>query len=91
MTVNGILGNFNVDKQISDSKDDVSFPSTSDPAWETESNLHGQTAYLMADISDVRTEDLKEILEQLDALNCMCNHCPGHAYKTGPPPPDLRC
>lgn len=39
-----------------------------------ESNLHGQTAYLMADISDVRTDDLKEILEQLDALNCMCNH-----------------
>ncbi|KAL2114592.1 hypothetical protein VUR80DRAFT_4575 [Thermomyces stellatus] len=47
--VNGILGNHNVDKQISDSK--------------------GDTAYLMADISDVKTEDLKEILENLDALS----------------------
>ncbi|SPN98871.1 probable SER33 - 3-phosphoglycerate dehydrogenase [Cephalotrichum gorgonifer] len=47
--VNGILGDHNVDKQISDSKDD--------------------TAYLMADISDVKTEDLKLISEQLDALS----------------------
>lgn len=26
----------------------------------------------MADISDVKTADLKEILENLDALSCMC-------------------
>lgn len=47
--VNAILGNHNVDKQISDSK--------------------GETAYLMADISDVKAHDLKEISEQLDALS----------------------
>ena len=37
-----------------------------------------QTAYLMADISDVKTEDLKEILEHLDALSCTCPRFPEH-------------
>ncbi|EFX01407.1 d-3-phosphoglycerate dehydrogenase [Grosmannia clavigera kw1407] len=47
--VNEILGNHNVDKQITDSK--------------------GDTAYLMADISDVKPSDLKEITDNLEALS----------------------
>ncbi|KAI0123512.1 D-3-phosphoglycerate dehydrogenase [Xylariales sp. AK1849] len=49
--VNEILGNHNVDKQISDSKSDV--------------------AYLMADVSSVDSEAIKEISESLEALSCM--------------------
>ncbi|EFY91511.1 D-3-phosphoglycerate dehydrogenase 1 [Metarhizium acridum CQMa 102] len=47
--VNEILGDHNVDKQISDSKGDV--------------------AYLMADISNVRYEEIKDINESLEALS----------------------
>ncbi|KZZ89906.1 NAD(P)-binding domain protein [Moelleriella libera RCEF 2490] len=47
--VNEILGDHNVDKQISDSKGDV--------------------AYLMADISNVRYEEIKDITESLDNLS----------------------
>ncbi|KAH7166268.1 hypothetical protein EDB81DRAFT_281904 [Dactylonectria macrodidyma] len=48
--VNEILGDHNVDKQISDSRGDV--------------------AYLMADISNVRYEQIKDIQESLEALSC---------------------
>ncbi|KAK4229874.1 hypothetical protein QBC38DRAFT_79701 [Podospora fimiseda] len=47
--VNEILGDHNVDKQISDSKGDI--------------------AYLMADVSDVRHEDIKDIYDSLDSLS----------------------
>jgi len=47
--VNEILGDHNVDKQITDNRGDV--------------------AYLMADISDVRTSEIKEISDQLEALS----------------------
>ncbi|KAL1877104.1 hypothetical protein VTK73DRAFT_8841 [Phialemonium thermophilum] len=47
--VNEILGNHNVDKQISDSKGDI--------------------AYLMADVSDVKVDDIKDISEGLEALS----------------------
>lgn len=47
--VNEILGNHNVDKQISDSRGDV--------------------AYLMADVSDVGTAEIKDISESLEALS----------------------
>lgn len=47
--VNEILGEHNVDKQITDSKGDV--------------------AYLMADISDVKANDIKQITESLDSLS----------------------
>ena len=60
----------------------MSFPPRGTWRGRREFNLHGQTAYLMADISDVRTDDLKEILEQLDALNCTCNH-PSRALAAG--------
>lgn len=46
--VNGILGEHNVDKQISDSR--------------------GDCAYLMADVSNIKTSDLREILDSLEAL-----------------------
>ncbi|ELQ43603.1 D-3-phosphoglycerate dehydrogenase 1 [Pyricularia oryzae Y34] len=48
--VNEILGEHNVDKQISDSKGDV--------------------AYLMADISDVKQGDIKQIHDALESLSC---------------------
>ncbi|KAF4779248.1 D-isomer specific 2-hydroxyacid dehydrogenase [Colletotrichum scovillei] len=47
--VNEILGNHNVDKQISDSRGDI--------------------AYLMADVSSVKAEDIKEINDGLDSLS----------------------
>ncbi|KAK5630717.1 hypothetical protein RRF57_006432 [Xylaria bambusicola] len=47
--VNEILGEHNVDKQISDSR--------------------GDCAYLMADVSNVQTSDLRDILENLEALS----------------------
>lgn len=47
--VNEVLGNHNVDKQISDSKGDI--------------------AYLLADVSDVKPEDIKEIRDSLDSLS----------------------
>ncbi|KAK3997454.1 hypothetical protein QBC44DRAFT_67528 [Cladorrhinum sp. PSN332] len=47
--VNEILGDHNVDKQITDSKGDI--------------------AYLMADVSDVRHEDIKDIHSSLDSLS----------------------
>ncbi|KAI1188248.1 D-3-phosphoglycerate dehydrogenase 1 [Nemania serpens] len=47
--VNAILGEHNVDKQISDSR--------------------GDFAYLMADVSNVQTSDLREILDSLEALS----------------------
>ncbi|KAE8444375.1 Phosphoglycerate dehydrogenase ser3 [Mollisiaceae sp. DMI_Dod_QoI] len=46
--VNEILGDHNVDKQITDNKGDV--------------------AYLMADISDVNTTEIREIFDSLEAL-----------------------
>ncbi|KAH0595149.1 hypothetical protein MHUMG1_06898 [Metarhizium humberi] len=52
--VNEILGDHNVDKQISDSKGDV--------------------AYLMADISNVRYEEIKDITESLEALSFELNN-----------------
>ncbi|TDZ22827.1 D-3-phosphoglycerate dehydrogenase 1 [Colletotrichum orbiculare MAFF 240422] len=47
--VNEILGNHNVDKQITDSKGDI--------------------AYLMADVSNVKAKDIKEISDSLDSLS----------------------
>merc|ERR1712224_1068315 len=47
--VNEILGDHNVDKQISDSRGDV--------------------AYLMADVSSVKYEQIKDIFDSLEALS----------------------
>lgn len=54
MLVNEILGDHNVDKQITDNKGDV--------------------AYLMADVSDVSPAEIKEIFENLEALQCKCHY-----------------
>lgn len=51
--VNEVLGDHNVDKQMSDSRGDV--------------------AYLMADISDVDTQEIKEIFKALESLSCAFN------------------
>ncbi|MCJ1310194.1 D-3-phosphoglycerate dehydrogenase 2 [Agyrium rufum] len=48
--VNEVLGDHNVDKQMSDSKGDV--------------------AYLMADISNVTFDEIKDIYESLESLSC---------------------
>lgn len=48
--VNKILGDHNVDKQMTDSRGDV--------------------AYLMADISDVDTDEIKNLWQSLEELNC---------------------
>jgi D-3-phosphoglycerate dehydrogenase len=47
--VNEILGDHNVDKQISDSR--------------------GDNAYLMADISSIKYEQIKDIYDSLEALS----------------------
>jgi len=48
--VNQILGDHNVDKQMTDSR--------------------GEVAYLMADISNVNTAEIKDIYEALESLSC---------------------
>lgn len=70
--VNEILGNHNVDKQISDNKGDVRFanPLYFSFLFLPFPNHTRQTAYLMADISDVKAGDLKEITDNLEALSC---------------------
>ena len=66
MTVNEILGDHNVDKQITDNKGDVRdcyviLKTLTDRV---------QVAYLMADISSVHTGQIKEISDSLEALSC---------------------
>ncbi|EEH39432.1 D-3-phosphoglycerate dehydrogenase [Paracoccidioides lutzii Pb01] len=53
--VNEILGDHNVDKQMTDSRGDV--------------------AYLMADISDVSTSDIKDLYEKLESLPSRTHTC----------------
>ena len=38
------------------------------------SDSKGDVAYLMADVSDIKTEDIKDIRDNLDALNCKLPH-----------------
>jgi D-3-phosphoglycerate dehydrogenase len=65
--VNEILGNHNVDKQITDNKGDVK----TQPLFTLEAiSNKTQVAYLMADISNVQTSDIKEISDSLEALSC---------------------
>jgi hypothetical protein len=64
--VNEILGDHNVDKQITDNKGDVRHKTLDltadiDPI---------QVAYLMADISNVKPSEIKEISDSLEALSC---------------------
>lgn len=67
VTVNEILGEHNVEKQISDSRGDVSIYLRGLGA---QTLMLFQCAYLMADISSVQTSDLRDILDSLEALSC---------------------
>lgn len=48
-TVNGILLNHNIDKQMSDSR--------------------GEVAYLMADLSDVKEDEIRDLFQSLQELS----------------------
>ena len=52
LLVNEILGNHNVDKQMSDSRGDV--------------------AYLMADISNVNSSEINDIVQDLEMISGEC-------------------
>ena len=67
--MNEILGDHNVDKQMTDSKGDVCFQ-VSLPKTETLDNQI-QVAYLMADISNVDAAKIKDLYERLESLSCM--------------------
>ena len=66
LAVNEILGDHNVDKQMSDSKGDVSslMPYLKDRLTSC------KVAYLMADISDVSNSVIKELYQRLEGLSC---------------------
>lgn len=65
--MNEILGDHNVDKQITDNKGDVSILLQTVLLIMTDNS---QVAYLMADISNVQTSEIKEISDSLEALSC---------------------
>lgn len=63
--VNEILGDHNVDKQMTDSRGDVCIISQRIQAIND-----FQVAYLMADISDVSGSVIKELYQSLESLSC---------------------
>ena len=65
--VNEILGDHNVDKQMTDSRGDVKlYPASARSLHADET----QVAYLMADISDVSGSLVKELYQSLESLSC---------------------
>jgi hypothetical protein len=64
--VNEIIGDHNVDKQMTDSRGDVSLCSFGID----EITKYVQVAYLMADISDVDSANIKDLYERLESLPC---------------------
>ena len=67
--VNEIIGDHNVDKQMTDSRGDVS--SLDQRAInEKQAANRTQVAYLMADISNVDTATIKDLYERLENLPC---------------------
>lgn len=67
--MNEILGDHNVDKQMTDSRGDVGY-------WLpiiclAMSFNNAQVAYLMADISSVDNATIKDLYERLESLSCM--------------------
>lgn len=65
--VNEVLGDHNVDKQMTDSRGDVCIkPDTKDVSV---ANVC-QVAYLMADISDVSASVIKDLYQSLESLSC---------------------
>ena len=69
-TVNEILGDHNVDKQMTDSRGEVCNDVN---CRRSHSLTHLQVAYLMADISDVNTSLIKDLYQRLEALSCRFN------------------
>ena len=65
--VNAILGDHNVDKQMTDSRGEV-FEFMS---HHRKSLMLNQVAYLMADISDVNVTVIKDLYQSLESLSCM--------------------
>jgi hypothetical protein len=71
--VNEILGDHNVDKQMTDSRGDVSTRISENRKITERSHLlikYDQVAYLMADISDVNSTQIKELYQSLESLSC---------------------
>ncbi len=67
--MNEIFGDHNVDKQTTDSRGEVSLRPQSTylilfTDWGT------QMAYLMADISNVNTNEIKDLWQNLEGLSC---------------------
>lgn len=65
--MNEIIGDHNVDKQMTDSRGDVSFVLF---FHADEITKYIQVAYLMADISDVDSANIKDLYERLESLPC---------------------
>lgn len=65
--VNEILGDHNVDKQMTDSRGDVGLILLLVLARKL---THIQVAYLMADISDVSALVIKDLYQNLESLSC---------------------
>lgn len=66
LKVNEILGDHNVDKQMTDSRGDVCVIPQRIRAIND-----FQVAYLMADISDVSGSVIKDLYQSLECLSCM--------------------
>lgn len=73
--VNEIIGDHNVDKQMTDSRGDVS-SLTRQMIREKQSANRTQVAYLMADISNVDTATIKDLYERLESLSCKTTPLP---------------
>ena len=67
MVVNEILSDHNVDKQMTDSRGDVSGQARKQTIL---AQLRAQVAYLMTDISDVDHAKIKDLYERLENLSC---------------------
>lgn len=76
-SVNEVLGDHNVDKQMTDSRGEVC-PLIS----YTDGSLRlttFQVAYLMADISNVNVRDISDLYHRLESLSCMSTVTYPHA------------
>lgn len=69
--MNEILGDHNVDKQMTDSRGDVcSLKRKKSLLLKRTPDNQIQVAYLMADISDVGAATIKDLYERLESLSC---------------------
>jgi D-3-phosphoglycerate dehydrogenase len=68
--VNEILGDHNVDKQMTDSRGDVCCDLPASTFETDRADQIFQVAYLMADVSDVDTNNIKDLHEKLESLGC---------------------